>query len=559
MLPSASMYRRVASGLLAVAAFLSLCGGVKAEGLMVRPSKFELSTPAGKVLQIPITVTNLWREANEIEAYSVVLLQGRSGDYQFAFRDKVPAGAVIPRCSADWLTVTPTTAGIRSGGDTRLMATLAVPRDVRGSFACAVLVRNKPGTGTGIHVVVQVVCPMIITVVGAPAQQKVELRDATLVHVVKGDDEQPTTTTGLMLYNTGETYEKVSGQVIVMRQVGAKWREVTRQELQSRGLLAGAAMRLETDLKRRFPPGKYKLIGQLNIGGRVRANQEFEVDFAGDPAAPPLVDDVSLLVDPAEALVEVGPGGRRSVLVNLTNPSDQEIEITFGVSMPTALVGVALGELQGPQLSAADWVSLSPKELPLRANGQRSIRLVVEEPQDAKPLPSHYALVEASVKYADGHVDKRAVTMVMVRHPRLTPELAAAPLPIALARAEDSKYSLTCRFGNVGSKEFRATAMATVAPIIGPALVEAKLDGPTNLLLPLSIAQFGGLLDFAAVPPGTYKLSVHMMYGGAMPAVARSDVSVTEANGQKVVTVVEPGVAPASSGKDAGAAQQGNK
>lgn len=522
-----------------VFAVLSIASPAVSQGLMVRPTKFEVAVHPGKSNEIPFTVTNMWSNPSDVEILGVVLLQAPNGNYQFATPDKVPAGITPPRSCLSWVSVAPTTGRLQPLGEMKVVAKVDVPRDARGSYACALLVRNKPTEGPGMRLIVQIVCPLIATVIGPPAQQRLEPKDVDLTFEPSAPNREATTTTGITIINVGESYERISGCVTVLRQAANKWREVTRQDLRERGLLAGSAIRLDADLKRRFPPGKYKLLGQLRVGGKVRATIEKEIDFVGDPTAPPVVDDVTLTVDPPELVLDVVPGGRLSRLINVTNPSEEEIDLTMRVVMPPALEGVAMGTLTGPQLSAAQWTTVSPESATLRAGGQRSVRLVVEVPKDAPLHPSHYAIVQVDAKFADGHVVSRPAVLVFVRNPKKKPELKGAPVALTIAQSEGSKYALAARFGNVGSREFKPSAAARLTVPLGEALCETKLEGPTDFILPLGTPQFGGVMDFTDVPDGAYKLVADMYYGGDQPATATATLRVSTERQRKVVVVID--------------------
>lgn len=516
-----------------------------AQGLLVRPSKFELSVRQQQESDIPFSVTNTASTTVDVEVVGVLLLQGPNGNYAYAEKNKPPADVPLTRSCVDWVSIAAPTARLAPLKEFKSAMHIAVPREARGSYASALLVRTKPTPGSGIRFVVQIVCPFIVSISGPPAQQRIELRDGSMAFVPAVDKASATTTAGLALANTGETYERVSGEVVVLRPVGSKWKEVTRQDLVVRGFLPGSAITLTTDLKRRLPKGRFKLIGQLRVGGLPRGTVEKVIEFAGDPDVAGLVDDVTLSIDPPETTVVAGPGSRRSVLIGLTNPSEASIDLSFRAAMPSSLMGVAMGDVQGPDLSAAEWTAVSPPSLTLRPGGQRSVRVVVDAPRDTTARPSRYAIIEVDAKYADGHEVSRQAVMVIVRDGTLQPELRALAMPLSIAHESGNKYAITAKFGNVGSKEFRGQATAYLRGAMGPSPCETGMTGPTDLILPLGTPQYSGVLDFGAAAAGVYRLCAALEYGASQPAVAALTVRVTDEDKRKVVTVLQDQDLPA--------------
>lgn len=132
--------------------------------------------------------------------------------------------------------------------------------------------------------------------------------------------------------------------------------------------------------------------------------------------------------------------------------------------------------------------------------------------------------------------------MIWVQDPKAKSEPQGQSVSLKIAQQEEDKYSVGAKFANVGNVHFAVTCQGEVSTGTGASVASAPMETATATLLPLGIAEFSGVLDFADVEPGEYVLTATMTYGeqqvhNSLP------VTVEETEEGKVVTILESAAA----------------
>ncbi|GAI19094.1 unnamed protein product, partial [marine sediment metagenome] len=108
---------------------------------------------------------------------------------------------------------------------------------------------------------------------------------------------------------------------------------------------------------------------------------------------------------------------------------------------------------------------------------------------------------------------------------------------VGLAAEEGSRYIIRAKSSNVGNVHFNPKCNATVTKPDGTPVLESALSGQRQVMLPLEIRDFSGMLDFSSVEEGIYRLTVSMDYGEKIVSkILPIQVSLEE--GEKIVAVI---------------------
>jgi hypothetical protein len=432
--------------------------------------------------------------------------------------------------------------------------TLRIPPGSRGFRAAALVVENKPVRRGNFVMVIRFLLPIRVTIQGAPARQQINATDVQLRYISPEDKsprpvgvKPPTTAALVTIENTGETYGKLGGNILVLRKEGNRWRRASDVSLGERGIIPGATITPFIDLKKRYPSGHYKISANLTCNGRALRPIEREFDFEGDPGVTTVHGDVKLQLPPIIA-AEAAPGATRSANVTVENPSEDEVDVTVRPVSAPELSGVMIGELTGDQLSCASWLEVRPDTFRLRPGASRNLRLMVRFPETENPQANYYARLALQATYTDGQDAGSFSGLVWVHNTKGANVLKAEPVKLVLAQQDKNQYLATAVFANVGNIHFEAPCtVRVVSPTGSEQYVEERAEGKKGIVLPMGMPEFSAELDFSKVPAGVYSL-VATLELEKTPVSGALPIRVEDGPDGKIVTIIQTGPAPPAEG-----------
>jgi len=522
------------------------------QGYTVQPMRIEVSPTPGTVVEQEITLRNGTPNALTMSAKPVWLGQNQQGNWIFGDPDERKEPAPTHDC-VRWLKVNDEESDVLGLQSKMIKMSVSVPRGVYGFHCAAVLVtaRLAKPDPKGMGIVLQFLVPVLAHVPGGQARERITLTDTLLRRIEAAEEQTPTTLGALCLRNEGNTYTRISGTVAVYSAAGAEWRRVTEVEIPERGMIPGANVELAEDLQRRLPSGNYRLRATLRQGGRVKSSVEREVAFVGDPGVTGIAADVPLIIEPLEITASGVPGGQRSAVLMVKNPTDEPVTVACRAETPATLAGVNLGAISGDSFSCAAWTTLSAGELTLNPGERRNLRVQLNYPAaPTAPRPCYYADLRLTTTYADGQGAGTAVVPITFQDTAQAATPRAQIERVSLAQQEGDKYTVTAKVANIGNVHLTPLVTATLHGTAGDAVGMQPLQSSTERLLPLATPQYTGALDFATVAPGNYLLTVTMRYADKEETKQQLSITVTDTAQGKQVTVngIEDGEATKAAG-----------
>lgn len=521
-----------------------------AQGFMARPLSFDLTPPPGATVQDAVEVRNTTGDPLDLQISAVMVGQDTMGGW-IVVKDTDKAAEQARKFSCvNWITLGATSLRIDPQQSQTVPFTLRVPPGSRGFRAAALVVENKPVRKGNFVMVIRFLLPIRVTIQGAPARQQINSTDLQLRYVSPEDKsprpvgvKPPTTAVLVTIENTGETYGKLAGNIVVLRQEGNRWRRASDINFGERGIIPGATITPFLDLKKRYPSGHYRVSANLTCNGRSLRPLEREFDFEGDPGVNTLHGDVKLQLPPV-VQADAAPGTTRSATLTVENPSDDEVEVAIRPVNAPELAGVMIGELTGDQLSCASWLEVRPDTVRLRPGSSRNLRLMVRFPETEPAQTNYYARLALKATYTDGQDAGDFGTLVWVHNTKGVNVLKAEPVKLVLAQQDQNQYLATAVFANVGNIHFEAPCTVRVlSPSGGERYLEERAEGKKGIVLPMGMPEFSAQLDFSKVPAGVYSLVASLEVEKA-PVSGALPIRVEDGPEGKIVTVIS--TAPAS-------------
>jgi hypothetical protein len=487
------------------------------QGFFVKPMVMQISAKPGTTVTKDIEATSTSQDVKVLNLYVGRLGQSSDGSYVELVppeqTDSAPGG---PRSCRSWFDNTTGKLSLAPGQPAHYPVTLKVPGEARGSYCAGVFLQSEapPLTRGQIGIVIRFLIEVFVDVDGTPARSAVGVEDQGMARQPKNAKRPYGAVAWLKVANTGEATESVGGSVSVSASAGDAWRVVTTTPLRTRKCLPGSHLRLDADLQRNLPSGKYLLQYQFEVGGRVVAHPQQIVDYEGDPAIGEVPVDVAIRVDTPVITVNATPGSTRSVAMTIENPSDAPLVVHALSAAPQELVKAFVGDRRGRDSCCAAWVTVSPETTTLAPHSKRNLRVVVAYPAEAPDVPRrprYFALVDLDTQYADGRGAGHTTANVLVNDSALTAKTEATGAGIRLAQQAGGQYVLTADFLNTGDTGVTATTVVAAVQVAGqPTVATCKLTGDGAELLPLCKGVFSGPIDLSKAPDGVYTLSATM-------------------------------------------------
>lgn len=536
--------------LVAMCVFFGFSVAAAAQSFQVRPLIVEGDVNPGTIVEIPILVApTTLLEAEAIDVQIVQLAQTSSGAF-IAIED-VP-GAATPRSSAAWITA-PDSIILDPPDVTTLTVTMDVPISATGSYAAGILLSiEPPEDAVGLRVTVRLLVPIIVTTAGRVARQDVRMADASLRYqfleqdiAVDGNTEPDAEPVGTfvdaIIANNGGTFSRFRGNVWVDAATdGGDWRQVRRVEIGETRLLPETVITLPVSLGRLLPGGDYRIRGELYVDGRRTSPLTREVAFEGHPAVEGLLTDITLPVEPSVFEYSYAPGATRSGLITIENPAISPIEVSLSVALPEGMEGRASAAMRDTDISAVDWITVTPETFLLRPGQARNVRLLAVFPDADAAQQNYFAEITADAHYLDGQRAGSATGLVEVSRPDAVnvPALELTQLQVAATEAP-ATYGLSLRATNTGNMRLSPEISFLVVDAAGEAVSRGTLESDIETpLLPLEERAYGSAVNFGDLPPADYVLLITVNHAGERLSDARMSVSL-DASGELDVRATE--------------------
>lgn len=521
---------------------------------MVRPMKIELAARAGRTAEETIELRSL----DDKRFVTLDLKLVELGQTEDAYWEVIETGPNTepnaepntitsnPRSCREWIKLSADSIRIDPLG-VKTVKLKITPRSGLGGFYYAglcVQTRSASNLTQGIPIVTRILIPVLFEMQGRTVRQKINLTDIGMEFRPQ-TGEKPATSILLMgISNEGSTYSRLKNSVKIQNFLNGYWRDIMEVEHEEVGILPGVSLKLKDDVGKSLPPGKYKLKGNLYVDGRRIKPIEKEIDFAGDPNAAAVTANAALKLEPESVSVTIVPGATRSAVLNVQNPSDNAITIRAEATIPPKLKNIAYGDMKGEDLACADWVQMMPDNFTLPAGKQQKIRINIKTPQVNELHASYYAILSLQGKYPDGQSAGTTTALLNVQNKRVKLEPEIQPIKLSIAHEEASTYAIACRFGNTGNIHITPRCSAKLMTADGRLARTTTLTGETELMLPLEVRNFSGLIDLASVPPGTYRLEAILEYttdeGANKQTPQALTIRVSNENGGKIVEIIGP-------------------
>lgn len=523
----------------------SLTRSAWAQGFMVKPMRMDVNPLPASTVEIPLEIRNTSGDdiTRQIDLRLVKLSQTSQGHWRIIEpgSDEDEQWEDTASCY-EWVGLGQETVELPPLGVVQVPVTLQVPAQARGVYLAGLLAETQPDPNArGMRVRVRFLVPIVVEIRGRPVRQQIELQGVDMTFRGNPNPQARTTLASLVVANLGRTYSRLEGKIEVQALWRDRWRKVMTAEPEPIGIMPGVTLHLTSDLERRLPSGRYKLIGTLYVDGRRLKPLEQEIDFEGDPSVTQLAIDSALLLDPLEVQISGRPGAARTALLRVENASEDAVEIDTAVMVPPTLEGVALDEMRGTELACTQWLSVVPAKFTIRGGATQNIRVLARLPREGMVHPSYYGLIQLHARYPDGQSAGRVAVMARVRNEDLEAVVKGQVVKANLAASSEAgRYVVQTRFSNVGEIDFSPMARAILTTGRGTMIKQVHLEGDEGTMLPLEIRDFAGVLDFTDIEPGVYALQVQLDLPEGKGVTEQLPVRVEEENGAKVVTLIQP-------------------
>lgn len=486
----------------------------------------EATVPAGRTAVIPIEVFISRGLADQsVEALLADLGQAPNGSW-IALGPEEAAGLDGLASARNWARLSQDVIEVPAGQSGTTELRVALPTVASGTYLVAVLLRSRPlaAEDAAVRIQFEFLVPVVLTVEGRPVRQDVRI-DSVAMELATDPRGRPVSTLGRVgIANRGRSFSRFTGTVQIDRLSGETWRRVTRYPLPERAIIPGIELRLDRDIERRLPAGQYRMRADITVDGRRVPPLQREFHFAGDPAIDVTAYDTELELDPPALDLAALPGGTRTNIVAITNPSDRPVEVEVAARTPAPLQGVAAAGLRGDALSAAGWTAIRPERFTLGPRQRRNVRLLAELPRSAPPAPWFYADIVLRGTYPDGQSAGETRTALQMRRQDIAETRDAAFERIAVVRGDDGDgHVLTVRVANIGTAHLRPELTMMLISEAGIRHAFTALEGAPGPLLPLGLRDHAAEVDLGAVPDGEYLLRVDLRDGDGTPIHNRQE------------------------------------
>lgn len=532
------------AGLVALWAVLLVATGPAMGQFTVQPMKLDFEIRPGKLITSLIEIRNLVDdEAHTIDLTLVDLTQSEDAAWEII---EPNSGVDTSKLSSlkSQITLIPSTVRLGAGATIPVEVKIRVTREMRG-FACAgILATIRPRVGpTENPIVLRFLVPVIVQIAGRALPNKVSSTDVGMTFQPGTGDTQATTKLWMTMENNGQTFPRTRPVARVWSWAAGHWRIITTtgfQDIASDiGIIPGAKLKIETDLKKSLPPGRYKIAAVLYVDGNRTRRVEKEIDFAGDPDISRVAVDAPLDLDPDETTIEGLPGAMRTTVMTVYNGSDETVNVRADLALPRDLALGALGDVKGVDMDCTSWVKVDPERFTLRGEGgSQKLRIVTTMPATAVSLPCYYTHLNLWASYPDGQNAGLTTAELCVKNMEITAEPKAYAIKLTPHELGGSKYQIVAQFNNYGLTHFTPIKCKAAVTTVLEKIPRVSADLTSQVrgsMLPFEYRSFSGTLDFTTVPAGEYRLSAAMEYAKDKWVSKQMAIRVTLEGEQRVV------------------------
>jgi len=518
---------------------------------LVQPMRMELAVRTGKFYKASLDIQSLDpNEAHTIDLSVVELTQWENGEWRI-IEPNSPEDPNSPNFGFDistlssckeWMTFRTTSVELVPYGRGTVDMVLRVPPGIRGFYNAGILATLRPRPdATDISIVLRFLVPVLAEVQGRPMRHRIELEGVGMELIEPIGGKPATTVVSMDVSNKGGTYSRLKAFAKVRGFWDGHWREVTEAEFRQTGIIPGVKFKLKTDIGRSLPSGKYSLSGVLYVDGRRARRIEKKIDFVGDTSITKIATDAPLDVLPSELLINCRPGATRVAAIKVRNASDETVNVTTALALPRYLQGVAFGDLKGDDLDCTAWLKLEPESFTLPSYRQQTIRITAAMPKSAAMHPCYYALLGLFTTYPDGQRGGVTTANIGVTNESISAEHLVSAMKLSPALKEGSQYYIVARFGNFGPIHFNPIRCraAVVSDTGAPRAFVALSSSKSDIMLPLEVRDFSGIIDFSNFSAGTYRLAAALEYAPGERAIKQIGIRVQPQGERRVVEVVK--------------------
>jgi len=514
---------------------------------LVQPMRMYLAVRPGRIFKTTLDLQSLDpNEAHSIDLSVVELTQWEDGEWRILEDPNTDDfdTSTLSSCK-EWIRFRPASVDLGPMGAKSVEVFLRVPPGVRGFYTAGILASLKPRPdATDITVLLRFLIPLLTEVQGRPMRHNIKLEDLGMELVKAAGGKPATTTISMDISNNGGTYSSLKAFAKVRGFWDGHWREVTEAEFKGVSIIPGAEFKLRHNIERSLPPGNYKISGVLYVDGRRTKRIEKELNFVGDPSITKVATDAPLDVLPSNVIINCRPGATRTTAIKIRNASDETVNIQTGLALPGNLRGVAFGDLKGDDLDCTEWVKIEPESFTLRSMSQQSIRIIATMPKSAAMHPCYYALLGIFSTYPDGQKGGVTTAHICVTDESISTEPFVHGMKLSPALKGGSQYYIVARFGNFGRIHFtpircRAAIVDPADPTGRPRALTALSSSKSDIMLPLEVRDFSGIIDFSNVSAGTYRLAAALEYAPGEVATKQIGIRVLPQGQRRIVEVVK--------------------
>jgi hypothetical protein len=506
-----------------------------------------LAIRPGRIFKTTLDIQSLDpNEAHSIELSVVELTQWEDGEWRILEDPNTDDfdTSTLSSCK-EWIRFRPASVDLGPMGAKSVEVFLRVPPGIRGFYTAGILATLKARPdATDITVILRFLIPILAEVQGRPMRHNIKLEGIGMELVKAVGGKPATTTISMDISNNGGTYSHLKAFAKVRGFWDGHWREVTEAEFKGVSIIPGVEFKLKHNIERSLPPGKYRISGVLYVDGRRAKRIEKELNFVGDTSITKVATDAPLDVLPSNVIINCRPGATRVAAIKIRNASDETVNIQTGLALPGNLRGVAFGDLKGDDLDCTEWVKIEPESFTLRSMSQQSIRIIATMPKSAAMHPCYYALLGIFSTYPDGQKGGVTTAHICVKDESISTEHFVSGMKLSPALKGGSQYYIVARFGNFGRIHFtpircRAAVVDAADPTGRPRALTALSSSKSDIMLPLEVRDFSGIIDFSNVSAGTYRLTAVLEYAPGEVATKQIGIRVLPQGQRKIVEVVK--------------------
>jgi len=514
---------------------------------LVQPMRMDLAVRPGRIFKTTLDLQSLDpNEAHSIELSVIELTQWEDGEWRILEDPNTDNfdTSTLSSCK-EWIRFKPASVDLGPMDAKSAEVFFRVPPGIRGFYTAGILATLRPRPdATDISVLLRFLIPILAEVQGRPMRHNIKLERIGMELVKAVGGKPATTMVSMDISNNGGTYSRLKAFAKVRGFWDGHWREVTEAEFKGVSIIPGAEFKLRHNIERSLPPGKYRISGVLYVDGRRAKRIGKELNFVGDTSITKVATDAPLDVLPSNVIINCRPGATRTTAIKVRNASDETVNIQTGLALPGNLRGVAFGDLKGDDLDCTEWVKIEPESFTLRSMSQQSIRIIATMPKSAAMHPCYYALLGIFSTYPDGQKGGVTTAHICVTDESISAEPFVHGMKLSPALKGGSQYYIVARFGNFGRIHFtpircRAAVVDAANPMGRPRALTALSSSKSDIMLPLEVRDFSGIIDFSNISAGTYRLAAVLEYAPGEVATKQIGIRVLPQGQRRIVEVVK--------------------